>query len=92
LVFWLGHPSVRQSERSFGEIVRFVEASPSDKAKKVFKKRYPISASQALQLRRLIDSLQIEALPSAKNIKGWQQGLDGITYFTKYKKAGGIQF
>ena len=34
---------------------------------------------------KLIDSLKINELPSDKNIKGWQQGLDGITYFIEYK-------
>mgnify|MGYP000615521858 CR=1 FL=1 len=34
---------------------------------------------------KLIGSLKINELPSDKNIKGWQQGLDGITYFIEYK-------
>lgn len=40
----------------------------------------------------MIDSLQIELLPSDKSIKGWQQGLDGITYFIEYQKDGHYSF
>jgi len=77
---------IKVTDKGGGEIIRFVEASPSGKHKKIFVKRYPISLTDVFQVRRLIDSLQIEMLPSDKNIKGWQQGFDGITYFTEYKK------
>lgn len=79
-------------DKPFGEIVRFVEAYPNNKNKKVFTKHYPISSSQASQVRQLIDSLQIEALPSDKNIKGWKHGFDGIEYFTEFKKGGEYTF
>lgn len=81
-----------RTEKNFGEIIRFVEAYPNDKRNKIFTKRYPISISQASQVRHLIDSLQIELLPSDKHIKGWQQGLDGVTYFTECKKDGQYSF
>ena len=83
---------VSANNQTFGEIIRFVEAYPNDKSKKVFTKRYSISPSHALNLRHLIDSLQIEFLPSDKNIQGWQHGFDGIEYFTEYKKAGQYSF
>jgi hypothetical protein len=89
--FWSIGLGIKVTDKS-GEIIRFVEASPSDKRKRIFVKRYPISSTNVLQVRRLIDSLQIETLPSDKNIKGWQQGLDGITYFTEYKKGGQYSF
>ena len=79
-------------ENSYGEIVRFVEAYSNNNDDKVFTKRYPISRSQASQLRHLIDSLQIEALPSDKNINGWQHGFDGIEYFTEFKRDGQYSF
>jgi hypothetical protein len=79
---------VGNKNQHFGEIIRFVEAYPKKKKKKVFTKHYPITSSQASQVRHLIDSLQIETLPSDKNIKGWEQGLDGIEYFTEFKKNG----
>ena len=81
---------IDNANKSSGEIVRFVEAYPNDNNKTIFVKRYPISSTNAAQIRHLIDSLQIEGLPSDKNIKGWQQGVDGITYFTEYKK--GVQY
>lgn len=81
-----------EGNQNFGEIIRFVEAYPNDKSKKVFTKRYSITLTQALQLRHLIDSLQIEFLPSDKNIQGWQHGFDGIEYFTEYKKGGQYSF
>jgi hypothetical protein len=74
-----------------GEIIRFTEAYPSSKGKK-FVKRYPISTSKAIQVRYLIDSLQIEFLPSDKNISGWQHGFDGIEYFTEFKRNGQYSF
>jgi len=75
-----------------GEITRFAEASESNKSKRIFVKRYPVSSINAFQVRRLIDSLQIETLPSDKNIKGWKHGLDGITYFAEYKEGGYYSF
>ena len=89
--FWSFGLVIKVTDKS-GEIIRFVEASPNDKRKRIFVKRYPISSTSALQVRHLIDSLQIERLPSDKNIKGWQQGLDGITYFTEYKKGEQYSF
>ena len=41
---------------------------------------------------KLINSLKINELPSDKNIKGWQQGLDGITYFIEYKVDNNYSF
>jgi hypothetical protein len=73
-------------DKPSGEIVRFVEGYPNEKSKNVFTKRYSISPTQAFQVLRLIDSLQIEVLPSDKNINGWKHGFDGIEYFTEYKK------
>jgi hypothetical protein len=89
--FWSFGLVIKVTDKN-GEIIRFVETSPSDKRKRIFVKRYPISSTNAFQVGRLIDSLQIETLPSDKNIKGWQQGLDGITYFTEYKKGGQYSF
>lgn len=77
-----------EAGKSTGEIVRFVEVYPNDKSTRAFTKHYPISEQKAFQIRHLVDSLQIESLPSDKDIKGWEQGLDGLTYFTEYKKRG----
>ena len=41
---------------------------------------------------KLIDSIKINELPSDKNIKGWQQGFDGITYFIEYKRGNKYSF
>jgi hypothetical protein len=81
-----------RTNQNFGEIIRFVEAYPNKKKKKVFTKHYPITSLQILQIRHLINSLQIEALPSDKNIKGWQQGFDGVEYFTEFRKNGQYTF
>jgi len=81
-----------KTTQTFGAIIRFVEAYPNNKSKKIFTKHYPIASSQASQVRHLIDSLQIEALPSDKNIRGWQHGFDGIEYFTEFKKNGQYTF
>jgi len=80
------------ANQTFGEIIRFVEAYPNDKHEKVFTKRYPVSSAQATQVRHLIDSLQIELLPSDKSIQGWQHGFDGIEYFTEFKKGREYSF
>lgn len=89
--FWSFGLIIKVTDKS-GEIIRFVESSSSDKHKRIFVKRYPISLTNTFQVRRLIDSLKIETLPSDKNIKGWQKGLDGVTYFTEYKKDGQYSF
>ena len=81
-----------KTNQNFGEIIRFVEAYPNDKNKKIFTKHYPIPSLQASQIRYLIDSLQIEVLPSDKNIKGWTHGFDGIEYFTEFRKNGQYTF
>jgi hypothetical protein len=78
--------------KPLGEIIRFVEPYPKDRGNKVFTKRFPISSSKASQIRQLIDSLQIELLPSDKNIKGWKQGVDGIEYITEFKMQGKYSF
>lgn len=83
---------VGTTSQNCGEIIRFVEEYPKKKKKNVYTKNYPITSSQVLQIRHLIDSLQIESLPSDKNIKGWQQGLDGVEYFTEFKKGGQYTF
>ena len=79
---------VGKTSQNFGEIIRFVEAYPKKKKKKVFTRHYPITSSQASQVRHLIDSLKIETLPTDKNIKGWEHGFDGIEYFTEFRKNG----
>ena len=81
-----------KADKDFGEIIRFVEAYPNDKQKKVFTKRYSLSATKAAQVKHLIDSLQIELLPSDKNINGWQHGFDGIEYLTEFKKGNQYSF
>jgi hypothetical protein len=90
--FWSFGLVIKVTDKGSGEIIRFVEAYPNDKSRSIFVKRYPISSTSAFQIKRLIDSLQIEALPSDKNIKSWEQGLDGVTYFTEYKKGGQYSF
>ena len=81
-----------KANQSSGEIIRFVETYPNSKNKKIFTKRYSISPSKAMQVRYLIDSMQIEVLPSDKSIAGWQHGFDGIEYFTEYKKGREYSF
>ncbi len=68
-----------------GEIMRFVEQYPAKSQKKIFVKKDIILPKDAAKAINLIDSLKIIELPSDKNIKGWQQGLDGITHFIEYK-------
>lgn len=74
-----------------GEITRFVEQYPT-KSKKGFVKRNKILPEIANKAFNLIDSIKINELPSDKNIKGWQQGLDGITYFIEYKNDNEYSF
>jgi len=68
-----------------GEVIRFVEQYPAKSKKKIFVKKNIVLPKVADKAFRLIDSIKINELPSDKNIKGWQQGLDGITYFIEYK-------
>ena len=68
-----------------GEVTRFVEQYPTKTKKKIFVKRNIILPEVVYKAFKLIDSVKIYELPSDKNIKGWQQGLDGITYFIECK-------
>jgi hypothetical protein len=68
-----------------GEIIRFVEQYPAKSKKNIFVKKNIILPEVADKALEPIDSLKINELPSDKNIKGWQQGFDGITYFIEYK-------
>lgn len=86
--FWSNGLTIKltQNSRGYsGEVVRFVEQYPTKSKKKVFVKRKVILPDIADKAIKLTDSLKINQLPSDKNIKGWQQGLDGITYFIEYK-------
>ncbi|MBK6825891.1 MAG: hypothetical protein IPG86_02970 [Chitinophagaceae bacterium] len=69
-----------------GKISRYVEANVTDKKEKTFIKDYPITSNQAFQIKQLIDKMQIEVIPSDKNIQGWRSGFDGIEYFVEYKR------
>jgi hypothetical protein len=86
--FWSNGLTIKfiQNDKGYsGEVIRFVEHYPTKSKKKVFVTRKIILPDIAENAIKLIDSLKINELPSDKNIKGWQQGLDGITYFIEYK-------
>ena len=68
-----------------GEVTRFVEQYPTKSKKKIFVKKSIILPRVVYKAFKLIDSVKINELPSDKNIKGWQQGFDGRTYFIEYK-------
>ena len=74
-----------------GDITLFVEDN-SD-AKKTFKKKYIISPNQARKTLDLINSMQIENLPSDNQIKNWKkENMDGTTLFIEYKKGNQYSF
>ncbi len=82
----------RAGDKAFGDITRFVEEYPATRKKRIFKRQYILSSQNAEKVLSLADSLNINGLPSDKDIKGWQQGLDGIAYFVESKKDNQYSF
>jgi len=55
-------------------------------------KSFDIDAGQVIKIKLLIDSLEINKIPSDKYISGWTHGLDGITYIFENKKDSTYSF
>jgi len=57
-----------------------------------FIKSYELEKEQLEQIKRLIDSLKINSIPSDKFIEQWTNGGDGITYFIESKDSNEYSF
>lgn len=70
----------------FGTLTYFAkEVDDSREDERTFKKTYDIKNTVVEKLFHLIDSTQINQIPSDKFIKNWEHGLDGTTYFFETK-------
>lgn len=56
------------------------EYTYDDGPSRTFFKQYKVSSKTVLGIKNLIDSHKILTIPSDSEIKGWNQGCDGITY------------
>ena len=86
--FWSNGLTIKLTKNNskyLGEVTRFVGQYPTKSKKKVFVKKTILLPNIVDKAFKLIDSIKINELPSDKNIKGWQQGFDGTTYFIEYK-------
>jgi len=50
-----------------------------------FSKSFELELKQVVEIKKLIDSLDILLIPNDKFIEGWSHGFDGITYFIENK-------
>lgn len=55
-------------------------------------KSFELKPEQAKRIKFLIDSLEINKIPSDKYIHDWSKGLDGITYIFENKNANNYSF
>jgi hypothetical protein len=95
LRFWSNGLTIKLTKNSskyLGHVTRFVEQYPTKSKKKCFVKKTDLPPHVVDKAFKLIDSIKINELPSDKNIKGWQKGLDGITYFIEYKVDNNYSF
>lgn len=83
----------KNNQSYFGNLTYFVdEIDDSREVKRLFKKKYEIKNFEVEKLFHLIDSTQINQIPSDKSIKNWERGLDGITYFFETKDDAEYSF
>ncbi len=76
-----------------GSVTYFVqEVDDSRDDKRTYKKSYILETSIIQKLFSLIDSSKVNKIPSDKFIKGWEHGLDGITYFFESKNESEYSF
>ena len=93
--FWSNGLTIKltKSDNNYsGVVTQFVEQYPTKSKKKVFIKKTNLIPAVVDNAFKLIDSVKINELHSDKNIKGWQQGFDGITYFIEYKIDNNYSF
>jgi hypothetical protein len=62
------------------------EIYDSKKTGKTFIKSFNLKNEEVVKIKKLVDSLKIENIPSDRYIQNWQQGFDGITYNIEFKK------
>ena len=55
-------------------------------------KSFDLTSEQIMKIKLLVDSLEINKIPSDKYINGWSKGLDGITYIFENKKDSTYSF
>lgn len=83
----------KNNQNYSGSLTYFVdEVDDSRDDKRTFKKIYNIKNFEVEKLFYLIDSTQINQIPSDKFIKNWEHGFDGIIYFFETKDDAEYSF
>jgi hypothetical protein len=92
--FWSPGTTIEISKNEnelHGNLIYFVKEYAED-SKKIFKKVYPLENKICLTIVKLIDSTKINSIPTDSQIKGWEHGFDGITYFIETKSEKEYSF
>lgn len=77
----------------YGEVTKYVkELNGKQNLNRTFKKSFLLSRDKVNQVFSLIDSININRIPSDKFIKNWKQGFDGIEYIIEFKKGDYYSF
>ncbi|WP_313580620.1 hypothetical protein [Chishuiella sp.] len=63
-----------------------------EKTGEIFIKQIDLSKKQVSEINSLIDSLNINDIPSGNQIKNWTSGFDGITYIFELKNKNKYSF
>jgi hypothetical protein len=64
----------------------------SNQTGETYIKSFDIDSEQVKKIKLLIDTLEINKIPSGKYISGWAHGLDGITYVFENKNGNNYSF
>ncbi|MCE3074298.1 hypothetical protein [Chryseobacterium gwangjuense] len=73
------------SDESNKYLIYADEIWDSKKTGETFIKQIDLTKSQINEIKKLIDSLKINEIPSDKQIEKWKFGFDGITYSIEFK-------
>lgn len=81
----------KSENKYYGSLSYFVQEY-SEESKRIFKKVYQLENKICDDIVKLIDSSKINSIPTDKQIKDWQQGFDGITYYFETKSEKEYSF
>lgn len=93
--FWDGYKAIeiiKSNSEIEGNIIFFVQQYKRKKEGRIYSKHEPLTKANADKIYQLIVNYKLLELPTDDQIKGWEHGLDGITYVTEYADKNHYSF
>lgn len=76
---------ISKTQDGYTGAVNYFVDEVAENSNRIFKKSFALNKETSEKIKKLIDSTQIQALPSDNQIKGWEKGYGGLIYLIEYK-------